>query len=264
MEKTVDTILPLSSATSTAPLPARDTERPNPTRTEITVFLGEFIGTFMFLFMAFAGTQIAITSATVNPDVAAGLNPAQEVSKLLYISFAFGAALAVNVAIFADVSGAMFNPAITSSLLLLSKISPIRAVHAAIAQILAGMCAAFAISALLPGTLPSATKLDPTMSIARGLFLELFLTAQLVLAILMIPNSLGKPAMVGLALFVAEVCGVYYTGGGLNPARSFGPSVVVGFTNYHWIYWVGPVVGGALGAGVFKMVDAVKPHREIA
>lgn len=69
------------------------------------------------------------------------------------------------------------------------------------------------------------------------------------------------PVGIGLALFVAELAGElgslsfllrqamrrdkrlteYYTGGSLNPARSFGPSVAgTWFPGYHWIYWVGP------------------------
>jgi aquaporin related protein len=38
-------------------------------------------------------------------------------------------------------------------------------------------------------------------------------------------------------LFIAEMVGVFYTGGSLNPARSFGPCVVTGiFDKEHWIY----------------------------
>jgi len=59
------------------------------------------------------------------------------------------------------------------------------------------------------------------------------------------------PLAIGLALFVAEIGTVYYTGGSLNPARSLGPAVLEGFDGYHWIYWVGPLVGGALAAGVY-------------
>jgi len=45
------------------------------------------------------------------------------------------------------------------------------------------------------------------------------------------------PVGIGLALFVAELVGVYWTGGALNPARAFGPQVIVGnFQTYHWIY----------------------------
>lgn len=265
MNKPNETILPLSSPTTTTEAVSNyDNKRRTQARTEVKVFFGEFIGTFMFLFLAFAGTQIAITSATVNPEVTPDLNPVQEVSKLLYISFAFGAALAVNVAIFADVSGAMFNPAVTSSLLLIGVVKWQRAIHTIVAQLVAGICAAFVVSALLPGPLSTATKLEPSMSVSRGFFLEFFLTAQLLLTILMLPSGQLKPAFIGATLFVAEICGVYYTGGSLNPARSFGPAVVVGFTSYQWIYWVAPVLGGALGAGVFKTVEYLKPAEELA
>jgi aquaporin related protein len=66
------------------------------------------------------------------------------------------------------------------------------------------------------------------------------------------------PVGIGLSLFIAELTGtfpfnfvyqrlvannlegVFWTGGSLNPARSFGPAVVVHtFERYHWIYWVG-------------------------
>jgi aquaporin related protein len=68
------------------------------------------------------------------------------------------------------------------------------------------------------------------------------MTAQLTLAVLMlgtekqgsVPHS---PLAVGITLFACEVASVSYTGGSLNPARSFGPQVVLrSFPNYHWIY----------------------------
>ena len=44
------------------------------------------------------------------------------------------------------------------------------------------------------------------------------------------------PVGIGLSLFIAELMSVYYTGGSLNPARSFGPSVVLRtFETYHWM-----------------------------
>jgi hypothetical protein len=84
-------------------------------RTEATAFIGEFIGTFMFLSLAFTGTQIALNAAGSNQLTSSG-DPAPDVSKLLYIAFAFGMSLAINVAIFADLSGGKFNPAVSFSL----------------------------------------------------------------------------------------------------------------------------------------------------
>jgi hypothetical protein len=84
---------------------------PHTVRTEATAFIGEFIGTFMFLSLAFCGTQIALNGASL-PQLTSDEN-LPDVNKLLYIAFAFGVSLAINVAIFADVSGAKFNPAVS-------------------------------------------------------------------------------------------------------------------------------------------------------
>jgi hypothetical protein len=49
--------------------------------------------------------------------------------------------------------------------------------------------------------------------------------------------------------------GTPYTGASVNPARSFGPAVVEkSFPIYHWIYWLGPILGAFLAAGFYKFV----------
>lgn len=49
--------------------------------------------------------------------------------------------------------------------------------------------------------------------------------------------------------------GIYYTGGSLNPARTFGPDLMVmDFGSYHWIYWAGPMLGAAVAAGFYKYI----------
>ena len=80
----------------------------------------------------------------------------------------------------------------------------------------------------------------------------MFLTAQLVLVVFMLAVEKHKstflaPVGIGLTLFVTQIVGVYYTGGSLNPARSFGPDVVLGsFPGYHWIYCSSPSPPSAL------------------
>jgi aquaporin related protein len=48
---------------------------------------------------------------------------------------------------------------------------------------------------------------------------------------------------------------VLFTGASLNPARSFGPDVVLGtFDSYHWIYWIGPLLGAILAAVFYRLL----------
>ena len=92
----------------------------------------------------------------------------------------------------------------------------------------------------------------------------MFLTFELVFTICMLAAEKHKgtflaPVGIGLALFVAELSGVYFTGGSLNPARSFGPCVALGsFPSYHWIYWLGPVLGSILAVGLYRVVKLLE------
>lgn len=76
----------------------------------------------------------------------------------------------------------------------------------------------------------------------QGVFIEAILTAELVFTIFMLAKEKHKatfiaPVGIGLSLFIAEMVGVFYTGGSLNPARSLGPCIVtVTFDREHWIY----------------------------
>jgi len=77
--------------------------------------IGEFIGTTMFLFFAFAGTQVANIGAGETADnsttgQATGFN----IATLMYISLSFGFSLMVNAWVFFRISGGLFNPAVSS------------------------------------------------------------------------------------------------------------------------------------------------------
>lgn len=85
------------------------------------------------------------------------------------------------------------------------------------------------------------------------------------------------PVGIGLSLFIAELAGkshrtkfctvaelivnsgVFFTGGSLNPARSFGPDVVNHtFDGYHWIYWVGPGLGSLLAVVFYRLIKILE------
>jgi len=79
------------------------------------------------------------------------------------------------------------------------------------------MAASGVVLALYPGAMNVSTTLGGGTSIVQGLFIEMFLTALLVFTILMLAAEKHKgtflaPIGIGLALFVAELAGVYFTG----------------------------------------------------
>lgn len=154
-----------------------------------------------------------------------------------------------------------------------------RGVYLFIAELLGCLVASGLVQCMFPGDINLVnTTLSNGTSIAQGVFIEMFLTCLLIFTILMLAAEKSKvtfmayvswsrsvaqsrtkivysPLGIGLSLFVAELAGVFYTGGSLNPARSFGPAVVShNFPGYHWIYWLGPFMGAGLTAGYFRFV----------
>jgi len=225
-------------------------------KNHLVATIGEFVGTFLFLFIAFAGTQTAFDGS---PKLSTDAGP--ELTQLLYIALTFGFSLAVNVWLFFRISGGLFNPAVTLALCLLGIVPPIRSILIFLAEIIGAIAAAGLVKGLFPGdAVYFNIQLVNNTSIAQGLFIEMFLTAQLVFAMIMLAVERTKstflaPVGVGLALFVVMLVGTNYTGAGVNPARAFAPSVVKpGFPGYHWIYWVGPLLGTLLAVGFYKLM----------
>lgn len=234
----------------------------NPVRSHFIAMCGEFAGTFLFLFFAFTGTQVANsqTQGSTTSTIAQGSNPAQ----LLYISLCFGFSLGVNAWVFFRISGGLFNPAVTFGMCLVGAMPWVRGSLIFISQIIGGITAAGIVKVLYPGQLNVRTSLGAGTSKAQGVFIEMFLTTMLVFTIFMLAAEKSKatfvaPVGIGLSLFIAELAGVYYTGGSLNPARSFGPDVVLAtFEDYHWIYWIGPLLGALLASGFYKLMKGLE------
>lgn len=202
----------------------------------------------MFLFFAFAGTQVANIGSNANASNPTTSNSTSggatgfDVSVLLYISIIFGFSLMVNVWVFFRISGGLFNPAVTLGMVMVGAIPVVRALCLFAAQIAGGICAAAMVLGLFPTALNVRTTLAGGASLVQGVFIEAILTAELVFTIFMLAKEKHKatfiaPVGIGLALFIAEMVGVYYTGGSLNPARSLGPCIVTRtFDHEHWIY----------------------------
>lgn len=126
------------------------------------------------------------------------------------------------------------------------------------AQLAASIAAAGLTAALLPGDLRVANEIGGQVNFTQAVFLETFLTAQLVLTVYFLAVEKHRaiflaPVGIGTSVFVAHLAGINFSGSCINPARALGPAVFVGFVNYHWIYWLGPVLGTLLAFGVYTL-----------
>ncbi|KAK4464549.1 putative aquaporin [Cladorrhinum samala] len=239
--------------------------RPSNMRNNLTAFIGEFVGTFLFLFFSFGGTQIATSIPTTQflPG-ANSKSPVADSSNLMFISLCFGLSLMANVWAFYRVTGGLFNPSVTLALFLVGGLPAVRSVIVVAAQLLGGIAAAGVVSALFPGPMGVETTLGGGASVVQGLFIEMFLTAELVFVIIMLAAEKHRsthlaPVGIGIAFFLAELVGVYFTGGSLNFARSLGPAVVNrSFPGYFWIYFVGPLLGSLLASGFYAVLKYLR------
>ncbi|KAF4637340.1 hypothetical protein G7Y89_g753 [Cudoniella acicularis] len=193
--------------------------------------LGEFVGTTMFLFFAFAGTQLANIQSSASSASSSTSNTTSR------------GATGFNVSIFFRISGGLFNPAVTLAMVLVGAIPVVRAICLFFAQIVGAIAASGMVLGLFPTKFNVRTTLAGGASLVQGVFIEAILTAELVFTIFMLAKEKNKvtfiaPVGIGLALFIAEMVGVYYTSGSLNLARSTGPCIVTGIVDKeHWIYF---------------------------
>ncbi|OBZ72429.1 Aquaporin-2 [Grifola frondosa] len=214
---------------------------------DLIAALFEYVGTTVFLTLAFGGVQAAQAEPS-NPT-----SPTS-VERVLYISLSMGFSLLVSAWLFFRVTGGLFNPNVSLALLLTCVIGPVRFVLYCIAQLLGGITAAALVLALTSGPLASNTSLQG-INAAQGVFIEAFVTAALVLSVLMLAAEKHTatpfaPVGIGLTLFVGHLWAVFYTGAAINTARAFGPAVVTGFPDsHHWVYWVGPFTVPSLEQG---------------
>nr|ASU09546.1 aquaporin 1 [Rhizophagus irregularis] len=220
--------------------------------------MGEFLGTAYFLFMGIGG---AINFSTYSPALAG-----------LAIPFSFGFSLFVNVFIWDKVSTSVFNPAVTIALMItdpkkVKKMTLPKGAVYIVAQLLGGLVGAWLIDLVQPESPGAATVLADGVSIAQGLFLEMFATSVLTMAVLMLAaEGFGGPMTafgVGMSLFISALCAGPYTGASLNPARTLGPAIVANqYGRAHWIYYVGPVLGGLLAAGYWHILNQLGALKE--
>jgi aquaporin Z len=215
--------------------------------------LAEAIGAF---YLCFAGiAAILSTQAPINSGAG-----------LLGIALAHGIALSIAVSIFAGLSGAHFNPAVTLGFLATGRIPAGKALLYIIAQLIGALVAAWACKAIFPAAAVSSAKLGIPLPGGDWVTTPILLGTEFILTFLLMTSIYGtavdgraltmKLGGFGIGLTVAFdiLAAGPVTGASMNPARSFGPALVHGYFNLHWCYWVAPVAGAICAALLYENV----------
>ena len=209
-------------------------------------FTAEFIGVFALVFIG--GGAIASAQAT------------QMSGALVAVALAHGIVLAVAVSATMRVSGHI-NPAITLAMLVTKRIEPVMAGLYITAQMLGAIAAAYALKALLPVSLTAATRLGGQsvsleISATQAIGLEAIATFFLAFVVFGTAVDTKAPKIGGLAIGATIAACILaigpFTGGSMNPARSFGPAVASGIFEGQAVYWVGPIVGAIAAALIYE------------
>lgn len=177
---------------------------------------------------------------------------------ILGIAFAHGIVLAVMVSATMHISGGHVNPAVTIGQMVARKISLTEGIVYIISQLIGGvvggvlLLASFPSSAWQPVNLGT-PSLGAGISPATGILVEAILTFFLVFTVFATgvdKKGTGQIAgfAIGLVLTFDILAGGALTGAAMNPARAFGTAVASGFFTDHFVYWVGPIIGGILAA----------------
>ena len=219
--------------------------------------IAELVGTFV---LVFGGTAVAVGAILARPTAGAAYDS-------LAVALAFGLALAAVVAAVGHVSGAHVNPAVTLGMAATKKFPWNYVPHYVGAQLVGAVVAAVATWITFGGAgARSEAKLAATYP-AQGVgdlqafVVEILITFILVFVVMAVATDERAPAAiapiaVGFALAVGVFIAGPVSGGSVNPARSLGPMIVAGDLTSVWLYILGPIIGGMLGALVYDRTMA--------
>ncbi|KAK5906716.1 hypothetical protein CesoFtcFv8_004637 [Champsocephalus esox] len=188
---------------------------------------------------------------------------------LVLISLCFGLSIATMVQCFGHISGAHINPAVTAAMVVTRKISLSKAIFYLLAQCLGSIAGAAILYGITPASVRGGmgvTTVHTSISVGSALVVELFITFQLVFTVFSTcdhkRNDLkGSSSLaIGLSVIIGHLFAIPYTGASMNPARTFGPAMVTWSWDHHWVYWVGPTMGGTLAAALYEYMFCPDPE----
>jgi aquaporin Z len=222
----------------------------------------EFVGTF---WLVLGGCGSAVLAAAF-PEVGIGL---------LGVSLAFGLTVLTMAFAIGHISGCHLNPAVTVGLLVGGRFPAAKVAPYIVAQVLGAMAAGavlYVIASGAPGFDVSkgfasngyGAHSPGGYSLLAALVCEVVMTAFFLVVILGATDKRAPqgfaPLAIGLALTLIHLISIPVTNTSVNPARSTGVAVFVGdwALAQLWLFWLAPIVGGALGALVYKLINTDK------
>ncbi len=214
----------------------------------------EFVGTFALVFVG------------VGALVAAGFAGAEGGAGMITVALAHGLVVAVMATAVGHVSGGHFNPAVTLGTVVAQAVRAADATAYVVSQLAGALAAAGLARVAFPievwqkvrlGT-PRLADEGMRVTFGQGILIEALLTFLLVwvfAAVVLDPKGAfarvaGLP--VGLVYAAGIMAGEPFTGAAMNPARAFGPALAGGYWDDHLVYWIGPLVGGAVAAAAYR------------
>ena len=223
-------------------------------------YLAELIGTFVLVFVA-CGTAIATQCSVTN------------YAGYLATALAFGLVIVAMAYSIGNISGCHINPAVSLAMLLTKKMSVKDFIGYVVAQCIGAILGAVALGL--------AFGWDCGFGANVPQFNEVFqfgpltaICAEVVLTFIFVYTILGVTSkkefggvaglVIGGALTLVHLLGIAFTGTSVNPARSLGPAIFAGgeaLSNV-WIFIVGPLVGAAIAALVFKLLETQKSKKK--
>ena len=211
-------------------------------------YFAEFIGTFVLVLFA-CGAAAVLGCSTVDANAAYALT-----------ALAFGLVIVGMAYSIGNISGCHINPAVSLAMLISGKMN----VKDFVGYVVAQVAGAFAGSAVMLGITGGEFGYGANGlykdDIVISLIVEVILTCVFVLVILGVTSkaeySNVAGLVIGFTLTLVHIFGIHFTGTSVNPARSLAPAVFTGgaaLSNV-WVFIVGPLVGGAIAAVIWKVL----------
>lgn len=220
----------------------------------------EFFGTF---WLVFGGCGSALIAAHF-PGVGIGFAG---------VALAFGLTVLTMVYAVGHISGAHFNPAVSVGLVAGKRFPASDLPAYVIAQVLGAIAAAGVLFVIASGAAGFdvhagfasngyGAHSPGGYSLVAGFVAEVVLTAFFIMVIMGATDERAPKGFAGIAIglcltLIHLVC-IPITNTSVNPARSTGPALFAGgwALSQLWMFWVAPLIGGALGGGIYRALFA--------